>query len=360
MTERFSGLEVHSELGRGSMGQVLLAHQLPSGRLVAVKRLGESDSLSAVQQARLRREADALARLDHAHVVRLLELIQVGEELLLVLEFVDGPSLAQLLAADVLAPHDALAVVEQTCHALEHAHRLGVAHRDVKPSNVLISGEGICKLTDFGLARLDDIAAGASRTILTRPGTPLGTAPYMAPEAVMGRADLDAQADLYSLAVMAYQLLVGRLPFPSDMGMLAILDAHLSKPVPRPTHLVPGFSPGVEAVLLSALEKDRDRRTQGVARFREDLAQAAEGTWAAWRRHTDLCALVPRAVSAPPQASRVEPTPPSSWAFPELGRVEPQVPQLHRGGPSKAQVLWVLVALVALLGSLLVVRVTVG
>ncbi len=352
MTEPLSGLEFQSELGRGSMGQVVLARQLPSGRLVAVKRLCETSALKGTQQGRLRREARALERLDDPHVVRLLQLLEVGEELLLILEYIDGPSLGQLHAQGRIREADAMAVLCQVQAGLSHAHRLGVLHRDVKASNVLISQQGVCKLTDFGLARLDDIAGNAARTLLTRPGTPLGTAPYMSPEAVNGDVDLDERSDIYSLAVLAYELLVGRLPFPPERGTMALLNAHLSEPVPRPSVLVPGFPLGVEAALLGALDKDRSRRVASAAAFWDVLGDAADRAWPGWREEADLVALAASGRSARrPAASGVgtdhpEPGPPG---LAQLERIRPTFPDL---GPKRRGATWVRWALVGLAAAL--------
>lgn len=384
MTEQLTGLEFRRELGRGSMGQVVLARQLPAGRLVAVKRLAEASALSPVQQGRIRREAQALERLDHDHVVRLLELLQIGEEVLLVLEYIDGPSLTDLLEDRSLRPSDAMSVLNQVQCALQHAHGLGVLHRDVKPGNVLISREGVCKLTDFGLARLDDLAGNAVRTVLTRPGTPLGTAPYMAPEAVRGDAELDERSDLYSLAVVAYEVLVGRLPFPRDLGMLAILNAHLSRPVPEPTYLSPGFPPAVQAVLLRALEKDPKRRTPTVTAFWDALESAARDAWPGWQEQCNLAILVARqsaereeqnprtrtqaqraqgqeAHASEPVEAFAEPDGVADYWFPGGGlsglpRIEPTFPELRRTQRVTARYKWVLLAMSLALGLLLLVR----
>jgi serine/threonine protein kinase len=351
VTEPLSGLEFQSELGRGSMGQVVLARQLPSGRLVAVKRLCETGALSGTQQGRLRREAKALARLDDPHVVRLLQLLEVGEALLLVLEYIDGPSLAQLLAQGPIRESDAMAVLDQVQAALSHAHRLGVLHRDVKASNVIISQQGICKLTDFGLARLDDIAGNAARTLLTRPGTPLGTAPYMSPEAVNGDVDLDERSDIYSLGILAYELLVGRLPFPPERGTMALLNAHLSEPVPRPSVLVPGFPLGVEAALLGALEKDRKERIPSASVFWATLDEAAARAWPAWREDADLVTLAARGRSARRPAAGDADTddPLESLGLGQLERIRPTFPDL---GPRRRGVAWVRWALVGLAAAL--------
>ncbi len=291
-------------------------------------------------------------------MVRLLQLLEVGDELLLVLEYIDGPSLAQLLDHGPIREVDAMAVLDQVQAALSHAHRLGVLHRDVKASNVIISQRGVCKLTDFGLARLDDIAGNAARTLLTRPGTPLGTAPYMSPEAVNGDVDPDERSDIYSFGVLAYELLVGRLPFPPERGTMALLNAHLSEQVPRPSVLVPGFPPGVEAALLGALEKERSQRIPTAAAFWALLEEAAARAWPAWREEADLVALAALGRSARrPAASDADTDHPlASLRLGQLERIRPTFPDLGSKGRGVRWVRWALVGLAAALAITLLIQ----
>ncbi len=358
MVEAITGLEVRAELGRGSMGQVMLARRLPVGDLVAVKRLAEAATMDRAQRVRLQREAEALRRLDHPHVVQFLQLLEYGSDLLLVLEYVDGPSLAVLAAGGPLPTADALAVLGQIQGGLRHAHALGVIHRDVKASNVLVGSDGLCRLSDFGLARLDDIAS-SSAVMLTRPGTPLGTAPYMAPEAVAGDAGLDVRSDIYSLGVLAYELLVGRLPFPAELGTVALLQAHVSRPVPRPSEIAEGFPPGVEEALLWPLEKDRDRRPSTVAEFWEALGAASLRAWPSWPEDHDLTALVQSPVSEPvvPAAG-----PRSWWSFEaaELPWIPPKPPELARPRRSLSVALLTALGVALALGTFLVLRTLLG
>lgn len=361
-------LEFLAELGHGSMGDVLLARELPAERLVAVKRLGEVARLGAVQRARLQREARALSRLHHRNVVNLLNIVQWDGELMLVLEYVDGLSLRQLRHAGPLSIADALCVADQVHRGLAHAHGVGVIHRDVKPSNVLISRQGDCKLSDFGLARLDDLAL-ASRTVLTRPGHPLGTAPYMAPEAALGSTKITQRADLYSFAVVVYELLVGRLPFDPDLGTLALLNSHVAATPPAPSAVVPGFPPGVEAVILAALSKDPGARPSGVAEFWYELDSAASLRWPGWRDQADLAAAVNEA-SPPAEASAGSVTIPGvsdagadnqedlSYLGPrllaaQLRRIPPTFPDLTPANRVERGLRWMIGGLVVILAILL-------
>jgi eukaryotic-like serine/threonine-protein kinase len=355
MVEQLSGLEFRAEIGRGSMGQVMLARQLPDDRLVAVKRLGDASHIGTTQQARLAREARALSRLRHPNVVRLLDLVKIGQELLLVLEYIDGPSLAQLEVNGLIGRPDALAVVSQIHSGLHHAHCMGVVHRDVKPGNVLVGRDGRCTLTDFGLARLDDIAA-ASRTVLTRPGTPLGTAPYMSPEAAMGETDLDVRSDVYSFGVVTYELLLGRLPFPAERGTLALLHAHTFEPAPRPSDVEPGFPLEVEDALLWALAKDRKDRPADVAQFWAALGRAAASAWPDWWLESDLRSLGGSADDDLADAHRVIDDGAWPWNDLSVEMIEPTFPNLAPPRNPGTTILRVLLVSVVLLGVALLLK----
>ena len=291
MTWQLPGYEPIRELGRGSMGEVVLARQVSLNRQVAVKHL--RFDVSGPQRARLAREGRALAQLDCPNVVRVIGLQESGTNLYLILEFIDGPPLSRGLASGPLHRPDGLAVLSQLAAALEYIHERGVIHRDVKPSNVLVSSQGICKLNDFGLVRLLSVAQGAPlpMTVLTREGMPIGTAAYMAPEAVLGDRMVDARADLYSLAVLGYFLLLGQLPFPESLGLLPMLNAQLHSAPPAPADLDPQFPDAVATVLLQGLAKDREDRQPDVATFWRALDAAASVAWPGWWAQADLAKL---------------------------------------------------------------------
>ena len=292
MTWALSGYEPLAELGSGSMGRVVQARQLSSDRLVAVKQLHLSTSRAA--RSRLAREARALSLLDNPHVVRFLELESVGDDLYLILELVEGAPLSTVFATETLSVGDALAVISQLASGMQYIHERGVIHRDVKPSNVLLSSDGLCKLNDFGLVRLLDVASGnpLPMTVLTKEGMPVGTAAYMSPEAVVGDKNLDQRADLYALAVMSYRLLLGRPPFADSLDLLSMLTAQLDTPPPDPKSIDPSFPDPVAAPIMRALHKDRNDRQDTVEEFWRELESAAAVAWAGWSGTSDLRALV--------------------------------------------------------------------
>jgi hypothetical protein len=227
------------------MGRVYRARQKDLDRTVAVKILPADLALNPDFEERFRREAQALASLDHPHVVAVHDFAVEDDRGFLVMEHVDGTDLRGLLESG-LPRERALELLRQLCGALEYAHARGIVHRDVKPENVLVDREGRAKLADFGLARF----AGAAERRLTAPAQVLGTLHYMAPEQYEGR-DVDARADVYSLGVLAYELLTGGLPvgrFPP-----------------------PGAGAAVDRAVLRALERDPARRHASVAEFRRAL-----------------------------------------------------------------------------------------
>ena len=248
---------IREELGRGSMGIVYRAEQVELQREVAVKfptlgRKGLSE--------RFVREAKILAGIAHPNVVKLFDAGFDEGEPYVVLELLQGPTLA-----DVLAQHGPLPVrlaVGFTCQVLEglqRAHDLGVVHRDVKPDNVIVAGRGVAKLADFGLARH---AGGES---LTAVGTLMGTPAYMAPEYVQG-APASPATDVYSAAVMLFQLLTGRVPFLAGDPTTMMTAQVMSEP-PPPSSLREGLPPGLEEVVMQGLAKKPEERFGRAADF---------------------------------------------------------------------------------------------
>ncbi len=240
---RFPELEILELLGRGGMGAVYKARQKSLDRLVALKILPPAiEALSGFPE-RFAREAKALARLNHPHIVAIYDFGERAKMLFLIMEFVDGASLRTALAGGAMPVAEALMVVRQMCAALQYAHDHGVMHRDIKPENILIGRPKAVKITDFGLARLVD--RNAAHVTAANPMV-LGTPIYMAPEQLEHPADVDQRADVYSLGVVFYEMLTGELPlgrFPPP-SQKARIDGRL------------------DSVVLRALEKDPGRRYQ--------------------------------------------------------------------------------------------------
>ena len=233
---RFADYQIVARLGRGGMGTVYKARHCTLDRLSALKVLDPS-----VGGPRFLREARSAARLDHHNIVVVRHAGEAAGRSFLEMELVEGHSLGQLTAAGPLDPMLATGYVEQVAHALHHAHGRGIIHRDIKPDNVLVSPDGVAKVTDFGLAR-PTVLDGT----LTAPGSILGTPAYMAPEQWHG-APADARTDLYSLGVTYFHLLVGRPPFAGQLADL--LRQHLESPPPAVHELNPAVPAAVGPIV---------------------------------------------------------------------------------------------------------------
>jgi len=262
-----------SELGRGGMGIIYRAHDTLLDREVAIKVLSDS-ALSTESRARLLREAQAAAQLNHPNIVSIHDAGETdtsaegpgtGGVPFIVMELVEGKSLHNLTVAGSHQPQaveETLPIARQVCTALEHAHAHGIIHRDLKPENVLIHPDGTAKLTDFGLAR-----TVASR--LTTEGTIVGTVFYLAPEQALG-GKIDHRADLYALGVMLYELTTGQLPFVGD-DLLAVISQHLHAPVVPPSTHNPEIPPTLDALIVRLLSKQPEDRPASAAEVRQSL-----------------------------------------------------------------------------------------
>ncbi len=256
LAPHFPQLELIECLGRGGMGVVYKARQPQLDRLVALKILAPELVTDESFAERFRREARALAKLNHPNIVTVHDSGTAGGYFYLLMEYVDGVNLRQLQAGGKLAPKEALAIVPPICDALQAAHDHGIVHRDIKPENLLIDQNGTVKIADFGIARMIDKpepatvrgATGASHTL---PGTHLGTPDYMAPEQA-DAAEVDHRADIYSLGVVLYEMLTGELP----KGEIASLSKRIEVDV------------RLDAIVLRALDVHPERRYQTAAEFK--------------------------------------------------------------------------------------------
>ncbi len=264
-----------SELGRGGMATVYLAHDLKHARDVAIKVLHPTIA-SAVGADRFLREIEIVAQLQHPHIVPLYDSGQAHRRLYYVMPYESGSSLRDRLARDgPLAIEDVLFIVRDVCDALTHAHQRGIVHRDIKPDNVLLSGRH-AMVTDFGVAKAATDAAGTS---LTGAGVTLGTPVYMAPEQITGDPGVDHRADIYSLGVLAYELLTGRPPF-EGKDRQDLITGHLTRAPAPPTTYRSGVPRPLADLVMKCLEKrpcDRWQHTDELLRRLEELVTAGPG-----------------------------------------------------------------------------------
>jgi eukaryotic-like serine/threonine-protein kinase len=281
---------VIDRVAAGGMGEVFRARDAVLDREVAIKVLHRSLAGDQGFVERFRREARAAASLSHPNIVAVHDWGAVDGIYYMVMEYVRGRAVRDLLNAQGrLEPAQAADALRQTLLALEHAHRQGIVHRDVKPENILVTTDGQVKVADFGLARA--YADGRQ----TQAGTVTGTVQYLAPEQIRGEP-ADPRSDLYSLGIVAFELLTGRLPFTGETAM-AIAYKHLSDRVPRPSAVMPDVPVDMDAFVASATERDRELRPESAAEMRRDLDSIAELPSA--RSLRDLVADATPAIAVP-------------------------------------------------------------
>ena len=266
--------ELGERLGFGGMSTVQLAFDRRLERDVAVKLLAEHLAEDPQFVTRFRREALAAAQLVHPNIVQVFDfgLDETSGRHFIVMEYIRGKSGAELLRDHGrLRLEDTLFIVNQACRGLEHAHRNGVVHRDVKPGNLLRSDDGIVKLADFGIAK----AATDTVSRITQVGSVLGTAAYLSPEQAAGD-EATARSDIYSLGVVTYQLVAGRLPY--EAQSLTELVLKQQREVPQPLdELDPSIPHGVAQAVARALELDPEQRYASADELREALTAGAAG-----------------------------------------------------------------------------------
>jgi serine/threonine-protein kinase len=283
---------VVERIASGGMGEVFRARDSVLAREVAIKVLHRSLAGDQAFVDRFRTEARAAAGLSHPNIVAVFDWGAVDGIYYMVMEHVRGQGLRALLTRDGrLEAGQAAEVVRQTLLALEHAHREGIVHRDVKPENILITTDGVVKVADFGLARA--YAEGRQ----TEAGTVTGTVQYLAPEQIRGEP-ADPRSDLYSLGIVTYELLTGKTPFTGETAM-SIAYKHLSGRVPNPSARVPAIPAELDGFVASATDRDREMRPESAVEMRRDLEAIASALPPA----RPLASIVDRApeVASPPQ-----------------------------------------------------------
>ncbi|WP_097870826.1 protein kinase domain-containing protein [Streptomyces sp. rh34] len=268
-------------LGEGGMASVYLAYDSALDRQVAIKTLHTELGREQSFRERFRREAQAVAKLQHTNIVSVFD---TGEDELggalmpyIVMEYVEGQPLGSVLAADIRShgamPADkALKVTADVLAALETSHEMGLVHRDIKPGNVMMTKRGIVKVMDFGIAR----AMQSGVTSMTQTGMVVGTPQYLSPEQALGRG-VDARSDLYSVGIMLFQLLTGRIPFDAD-SPLAIAYAHVQEEPVAPSSINRSVTPAMDALVARALKKNPNERFPSAAAMRDEIARVLNAT----------------------------------------------------------------------------------
>jgi len=264
--------EIHRRLARGGMAQVYLARDRSLDRPVAVKELVPEFATDPSFVERFRREAQAAANLAHPNIVGVYDWGTQDGTYFIVMEYIDGPSLAQVIRRDgPLHPRRSAELASEVAAALGFAHSRGVVHRDVKPGNVLLTGSGQSKVTDFGIAR----ALASSDDDLTQAGSVMGTATYFSPEQAQG-LPVDPRSDLYSLGVVLYEMVTARTPFTGDTP-LAIAYKHVQDQPAPPNTIIPDLPTGMNAIIMKLLAKRPDDRYASAEDLRADLRRFLQG-----------------------------------------------------------------------------------
>jgi serine/threonine protein kinase len=318
---RVGDYEILQILGAGGMGRVYKVRNVLSDRVEAMKVLLPDLAGNPELADRFMREIKVQASLDHPNIAALHTALRIENQLMMLMEYVEGITLDKLMEAGPVPIEKAADCIAQVLSALSYAHARGVIHRDLKPANMMITPSGIVKLMDFGIAKMT-----ADRK-LTQTGSTVGSLYYMSPEQIKGEVNLDPRSDLYSLGVSLYEVVTGARPFQGD-SEYSIMAAHLQKNPPPPIQISPNLPAGLNDVILQALEKEPAKRFQTADAFRTALLY--------------VCKPAQSVASAAPAAATAKPQPP----IPPPPPAAAQPARAHRG-------LWIS------LGALIVVAVIV-
>ena len=342
--KRLGDYEIVRELGHGGMGQVYLVRNLISDRIEAMKVLLPDLAQQGDLANRFLREIKVLASLEHPNIAQLRTAFTAENQLVMIMEYVEGDTLAERLQAGAFSPADALNYIGQVLTALSYAHAKGIIHRDIKPANMMLTPQGVVKLMDFGIARsTQDLG-------MTVTGTTLGSLDYMSPEQVKSERT-DARSDLYSVGVSLYEMVTGHRMF-SATSSYSVMEAHV-KEIPRPPiEVVPTLPKALSDIIVMAVAKEPAHRFQTADAMRNALSQVA-GSAAA-------------AVAAAPQPMQpMSATPPPAMPVPSAvtPQAQPQGYAVLEPRPTRSggrHIGWIVVAaivvLVALFGGTQVYR----
>ncbi|MGC8758971.1 MAG: serine/threonine-protein kinase [Bryobacteraceae bacterium] len=317
--DRIGDYEVLAVLGAGGMGKVYKVRNVISDRVEAMKILLPNLAENPELGERFVREIKLQATLNHPNIAALHTALHHENQLLMLMEFVDGITLDELVRGGPLRLEEAIDYIAQVCDALSYAHSKGIIHRDLKPSNMMLTPEGTVKLLDFGIAKF------AQDRSMTKTGFLVGSLPYISPEQIEGLPDIDVRTDIYSLGITLYQLVTGRVPFEAD-SEYSLMRKHLQEmPVP-PVQIMPDVPQALNDIILMAIEKDRNRRFQSAAAMGAALRGLGASLGMTVRSQAASFAATPPPATPVPQA-----TPEQAWGAPPPPAAPPPRPHSNRG-----------------------------
>ncbi|MBM4080288.1 MAG: serine/threonine protein kinase, partial [Planctomycetes bacterium] len=268
---RVGGYEIMTRIGKGGMGTVYKARQLTMNRVVALKILRRRLASDKRYIERFQREARALAKLNHENIVQGIDVGEADGYHYFAMEFIEGTSIKEtILNEGALDESLALGIALQMARALRFAHQNGIIHRDMKPSNIILTKDGVAKLCDLGLAKLTEAQEDTS---VTQPGDPVGTALYISPEQARGETSIDARADIYSLGATLYHMAVGEVPF-QGATRASTMTKHITEPLPPPKERNLALSDNTCAIIEKMMAKDRKDRYANCDEMIQDLQLA--------------------------------------------------------------------------------------
>lgn len=306
-----SQFRVLKKLGEGGMGAVFLAEQIEMDRKVVVKVLhAEMTANNPVAIERFRREAKAVAQLNHPNIVQAYDVGKAGDYHFFVMEYVEGQTVYDdILKHKRFSEQEAIEIVSQIAEALQHAHSKGLIHRDVKPKNIMINKEGVAKLADMGLAR----AVSDKEMAEAEAGKAFGTPYYISPEQIRGERTIGPPADIYSLGATLYHMVTGSVPF-DGKNPSAVMHKHLKGELVPPDHVNPKLSAGISEVIEMMMAKEARKRYQNCADLLVDLRAVARGESPPIAHKevvpaTDLASIIAAEASAPVHQFPVDASP---------------------------------------------------
>jgi serine/threonine-protein kinase len=289
---RVGDYEVLEVLGAGGMGRVYKVRNVISDRVEAMKVLLPNLEGDADLADRFMREVKVQASLDHPNIAALHTALRLDNQLLMLMEYVEGVTIDVVLRSGRIPIDKAIDYTAQVLSALSYAHAHGVVHRDLKPANMIVTPSGVVKLMDFGIARM------VADRKLTQTGGTLGSIYYMSPEQIKGGVAVDARSDLYSLGISLYEMVTGARPFQGD-SEYSIMAAHLETTPPPPIQVDPNLPPALSEIILMSLEKDPAQRFQTADAFRAALLSVRGPVQSA-----ATPAAAPVVIAPPPPAAR--------------------------------------------------------